>query len=89
MGVSRRIIFREFGKGRGSTRLKESKREGIVTSRRGTDWQAGRMCPISSFPNVMILDGVELIFSTVVGVGLCYGFVLETALTTQGFSSYC
>lgn len=43
MGVSRRIIFRELGKGPRKYKAKRVKREGIVNSRRGTDSQAGRM----------------------------------------------
>lgn len=32
--------------------------------------------------------GVELIFFSIVSVGLCFGFVLETALKIQGCFSY-
>lgn len=35
------------------------------------------------------LAGIELIFSIVAIMVLCFGFVLETALITQGCFSYC
>jgi len=38
---------------------------------------------------VLVLAGIELIFFLVAGMGLCFGFVLETELVTQGCSSYC
>jgi len=38
---------------------------------------------------VLILDGIELIFFTVAGKGLRFGFVLETMLITHGCFSYC
>ena len=34
--------------------------------------------------SVLVLAGIGLIFSTVARMGLWFGFVLETALTTQG-----
>lgn len=34
--------------------------------------------------NVPVLVGVELIFSIAAGMGLCFGFLLETMLITQG-----
>lgn len=38
---------------------------------------------------LLILTGIELIFSIVAIMVLCFGFVLETALITQGCFSYC
>lgn len=35
---------------------------------------------------VLDLPGVELMFSTMLGVGLCFGFVLRRMLLTQGCS---
>ena len=37
---------------------------------------------------VLVLAGIELIFFTVAGMGLCFGFVLKTVLITQGRFSY-
>ena len=39
--------------------------------------------------NVLVLAGIELIFFIVASMGLCFGFVLETVLITQGCFSYC
>jgi len=38
---------------------------------------------------VLVLAGVELIFFVVARMVLCLGFVLGTALVTQGWFSYC
>ena len=38
---------------------------------------------------VLGLAGIELIFIIVAIMGLCFGFVLETKLITQGCFSYC
>ena len=38
---------------------------------------------------VLVLAGIELIFFRVAGVGLRFGFVLETVLVIQGCFSYC
>ena len=38
---------------------------------------------------VLVLAGVELIFCTVACMGLCFGFVLEAVLITQGCFCYC
>jgi len=38
-------------------------------------------------PSVLILAGIELIFFTVTGKGLCFGFVLDNNNT--GMLSYC
>lgn len=35
-----------------------------------------------------VLVGVELIFLTVADMGLCFGFVLEAVLVTQGWFCY-
>jgi len=37
---------------------------------------------------VLVLAGVELNFFIVAGMGLCFGFVLETVLITQGCFNY-
>ena len=37
---------------------------------------------------VLVLAGIELIFFTVVSMGLCFGFVLATVLITQGCFCY-
>ena len=38
---------------------------------------------------VLVLAGVEFIFFIVASMGLCFGFVLETVLITQGCFCYC
>lgn len=38
---------------------------------------------------VLVLARIGLIFFIVAGMGLCFGFLLETALLIQGCSSYC
>ena len=39
--------------------------------------------------NVLVLAGIELIFFTVASMGLCFGFVLETVLITEGCFRSC
>lgn len=43
-------------------------------------WLKGRLCQLL----VLTLTGMALIFSIVAGMDLCFGFVLKTALITQG-----
>ena len=38
---------------------------------------------------MLVWAGIELIFFTVAGMGLCFGFVLKTVLITQGCFLYC
>ena len=38
---------------------------------------------------VLVLAGIELILFIAASMGLCFGFVLETALITQGCFSCC
>lgn len=38
---------------------------------------------------MLVLAGIELTLSAVASMGLCFGFVLETTLITQGCFSYC
>jgi len=38
---------------------------------------------------VLVLAGIELIFFPVASTGLCFRFVLETALIIQGCFCYC
>ena len=38
---------------------------------------------------MLVLAGIELIFFSVAGMGLCSGFVLETVLMIQGCFCYC
>ena len=45
--------------------------------------QSDKLC------HVLILAGIELISFIVAGMGLCFGFVLETVLIIQGCFSYC
>ena len=62
-------------------------------------WQAGRTLPALTKPckpllpitcgSVLVLAGVELIFFIVAGMGLCFGFVLETVLIIQECFRYC
>ena len=47
------------------------------------------MFPSHSLTFVLVLAGIELIFFIVAGMGLRFGFVLETVLTIQGCFSYC
>jgi len=40
--------------------------------------------------HVLVLAGIELIFSIEAGMGfMCFRFVLKTLLITQGWFSYC
>ena len=41
------------------------------------------------FEVVLVLAGIELIFSIVACMGLCFGFMLETVLIIQGCFRYC
>ena len=45
--------------------------------------------PEANLLAVLVLAGIELIFFIVASMGLCFGFVLETVLITQGCFSYC
>jgi len=45
------------------------------------------VAPIS-YTNVLVLDGVELIFFIVASMRLCFGFVLKRVLITQGCFCY-
>jgi len=44
---------------------------------------------ISELENGLALAGVELIFFTVTGMGLWFGFVLKTVLIIHGCFRYC
>lgn len=35
------------------------------------------------FTSALVLDGIELVFSVAVSVGLCFGFVLKTVLVER------
>ena len=50
--------------------------------RHRTHWKVG--CN-----TVLVLGGIEIIFFTAASMGLCFGFVLETVLITQGCFSSC
>lgn len=39
--------------------------------------------------SVLVLAGVKLVFFTVAGMSLCFGFVLETVVIMQGCFPYC
>jgi len=43
----------------------------------------------STSVGVLVLAGVELIFFIVATIRLCFGSVLKTPLTAQGWFSYC
>ena len=45
--------------------------------------------PKHFYQGVLVLAGIELIFFTVAGMGLWFGFVLETVLITQECLGYC
>lgn len=47
-------------------------------------------CPrFTCILNVLVLAGIESIFFTAAGMGLCFGFVLATVLTIEGRFRYC
>ena len=37
----------------------------------------------------LVSFGIELVFLIVASMGLCFGFMLKTVLTTQGCFLYC
>lgn len=47
------------------------------------------ICYLLKFSAVLVLTVGELIFFTGAGVGLCFGFVLENVLISQGCFPYC
>ena len=51
--------------------------------------EQGKTSEIIILTGVLVLAGVKLIFFIVAGMGLCFGFVLETVLITQGCFHYC
>ena len=48
-------------------------------------------CPEASwvYLHVLVWAGIDLIFFPIASMGLCFGFVLETVLITQGCFRYC